>query len=117
MIRRKQKPNRVDALESKKLERRRASSSKTNLQETFLYNQTPSMQFQICTRGGKINSHGKQHCPVREAVYYKCSKKGHYQSVYKTSKLAQVEVQPEGQEFLSTLVDAWSPVTKKLLSQ
>ena len=83
-----------------------------NSGETVRIERSGQFQKQICTRRGKTHSHGKQHCPPREAVCYKCSKKGHYQSMCKTSKLAQVEAQPEEQEFLGTLEDAQSPVTK-----
>ena len=115
VIRGEQKQNSVDALESKRAGEKKAKQPQNKFKSKHSFtSQTPPRQFQTqaCTRCGKTHSHGKQHCPAREAVCNKCSKKGHFQSMCKTSKLAQVEAQPEEQEFLVTLEDAQSSVTK-----
>ena len=112
VVRGETKPN-VDAVESKRPEEKRGKQPQNRFTSRHSSTaETPPRQShkQICTRCGKTPSHGKQHCPAKEAVCHKCSKKGHYQAMCRTSKLAQVEAQPEEQEFLGTLKDQ-SPVT------
>ena len=98
VVREEQKQQSVDAVEFKKTGERRGKQPQ-NRTETNLPLQRKQSQKQFCTRCSKAPSHGKQHCPAREATCHKCSKRGHYQSMCKTSKLAQVEAQPYGRSF------------------
>ena len=44
-----------------------------------------------CGRCGKSPSHIRQKCPAREAVCHKCAKRGHFQSMCRsTAKVAEV---------------------------
>ena len=49
-------------------------------------------QKQKCTRCGKSPAHSRQKCPAINETCHKCGKKGHYQSMCKTGKVAHVEV-------------------------
>ena len=107
-----QKPPSIDAMESRKSgERKSKRFQNRSINKQFPAGQTPPrlLQKQVCTRCGKTHLHGKQHCPAREAICHKCSKKGHYQSMCKTTNLAQIETQSDEEQFLGTLEQ--SPVT------
>ena len=61
---------------------------------------------QTCTRCGKSPAHSRQQCPAINETCLKCGKKGHYQSMCKTRKVAHVEVDSDNDEsdsFLGTL--------------
>ncbi len=48
-----------------------------------------------CTRCGKSPSHDRQHCPARDAICRKCSKRGHYQMVCRsTAQVSYVHLEP-----------------------
>ena len=51
-----------------------------------------SLQKDTCTRCGKSPLHSRQHCPTREAICQKCSKKGHYQSVCRSKGVNTIEL-------------------------
>ena len=58
-----------------------------------------------CLRCGKSPPHGRQQCPARDATCRKCSKKGHFQAVCKSSRsVGAVQADPSD-VFLGT-VDA-----------
>ena len=105
VVRGEQKQQRVDAVEFKKTgERRGKQPQKRNKPSSTAQTPPRQSQKQFCTRSGKTPSHGKQHCPAREATCHKCS-------MCKTSKLAQVEAQPEEEQFLGTPEQSPVPVT------
>lgn len=41
---------------------------------------------QMCTRCGRSPQHDRQHCPARDAVCHKCSKRGHFKAMCRSSK-------------------------------
>ena len=46
-----------------------------------------------CSRCGKSPSHDRQQCPARDAVCHKCAKRGHFQSVCRsTAKVGEVRL-------------------------
>ena len=51
-----------------------------------------SLQKDTCTRCGKSPLHSRQQCPAREAIFRKCSKKGHYQSVCRSKEVNTIEL-------------------------
>ena len=109
IVRGEQKSQNVDAVESRKLvEQKGKRPQHKSTRKHSSTGQTPPRQ--ICTRCGKA-PHGKQHCPAREATCHKCSKKGHYQTMCKTSNLAQVETQSDEEQFLGTLEQFPASVT------
>ena len=102
------KPPSIDAMESRKQgERKSKRPQNRSINKHFSTGQTPARQLQkqVCTRCCKTPSHGKQHCPAREAICHKCSKRGYYQSMCKTSKLAQVETQSDEESVFKQLKD------------
>ena len=60
-----------------------------------------------CPWCGKSPKHDRQHCPAREANCRKCKKKGHYQTVCRsTAQVATVEEkEPKEDAFLGALTD------------
>ena len=40
----------------------------------------------VCTRCGRSPMHDRQHCPARDAVCHKCSKRGHFKAMCRSSK-------------------------------
>ena len=112
VVRWERKQQSVDAVEFKKTGERRGKQPQNRSKPSSTAQIPPRQpQKQFCTRCGKTPSHGKQHCSAREATCHKCSKRDHYQSMCKTSKLAQVEAQPEEEQFLGTLEQSPVPVT------
>ena len=55
-------------------------------------------QKQICSRCGKSPAHSRQKCPANNETCHKCGKKGHYQSMCKTGKIAHVEVDSDDKD-------------------
>ena len=49
-------------------------------------------QKQTCSRCGRFPAHSRQKCPANNETCHKCGKKGHYQSMCRTGKVAHVEV-------------------------
>ena len=46
---------------------------------------------QACTRCGRSPPHDRQHCPAKDAICHKCSKKGHYKAMCRsTAKVGDV---------------------------
>ena len=41
---------------------------------------------QACTRCGKSPQHDRQHCQARDAVCHKCSKRGHFKAMCRSTK-------------------------------
>ena len=82
-------PKAVDSVDSHRKGQNK-SSSKTHFSQV----QTPTKppQKQTCTRCGKSPAHSRQKCPAITATCHKCGKKGHYQTMCKTRKVAHVEV-------------------------
>ena len=64
----------------------------------------PTLPQATCTRCGRSPPHTRQQCPAREAICHKCAKKGHFQSVCKSSKkVAAVQAADDDGEFLGTV--------------
>lgn len=59
-------------------------------------------QNQKCGYCGKTPRHKREVCPARTATCHKCSKKGHYSSVCRSSKVREIEVQ-ESDTFLGSI--------------
>ena len=68
-----------------------------------------------CTRCGRTPLHNRQLCPARDAICCKCSKRGHFQVVCRsTAKVGEVH-QDDPNEFLGG-VDTWDIQRMKLQS-
>ena len=75
----------------------------------------PTLPQATCTRCGRSPPHTRQQCPAREAICHKCAKKGHFQSVCKSSKkVAAVQAADDDGEFLGTVTAQVQTFTGKV---
>ena len=76
----------VDAIKSRKTPKFKKESASSGTKKPFKNTSTnpPSTR---CDRCGKSPGHKRTNCPAKEAICHKCSKRGHWGAVCKSSKI------------------------------
>ena len=91
----------VDAVKSRKTPKFKKESASSGAKKPFKNTSThpPSNR---CDRCGKSPGHARTNCPAKDATCHKCSKRGHWGAVCKSSKTVS-EVKEEDYEFLGEI--------------
>ena len=59
---------------------------------------------QVCTRCGRSPPHDRQYCPAKDAICHKCSRKGHYKAMCRST--AKVEVRQDEPDYTEAFLGA-----------
>ena len=86
----------VDSYKKRKHVQNKGSNQKQHSSHVPIPSPAQPPRSHKCTRCGKSPVHSRQKCPAINETCHKCGKKGHYQSMCKTGKVAHVEVDSDG---------------------